>query len=323
MKHALFLCAAITVLSGCSHYSEDLSALDRQMDAPQAVAMTASPQDIAPAAGGVQGTRALSQYLAREYYTMAKAENTKAYDYKTSKLFTKKAVMASKGQTVMPSKVSSYDIPANLVPELTAARADLIAALKDSNTPDNAQNLATAQTRYECWLEQAEEATKESHYAACKAEFEQAMATLVTPAAGGAQGGSYDIGFGANTAIIDPAQSKTLEMIAQFLKAPASAAYTATLTGFTPAQGEFAASLTNTRVEAVRRVLLEKGVEAARLNPLIAPAGEAGAQGGKVQVTLIPPVGGDTGNPNVTTKFVPVTPEIVSDTAEPPVYPAR
>lgn len=304
MKHALFLCAAITVLAGCSHYSADLSALDSQMEAtPVSTAMNTSPQDIAPAAGGALGTRALSQHLAREYYTMAKAENEKAYDYKSSKLFTKKAVMASKGQAVMPSKVSAYDIPAELAPELNAARAELMTALKDSNTPDNAQNLATAQARYECWLERAEEATNEAHYAACKADFEQAMATLVMPAAG-TQGAHYDIGFAANTAMIDPAQSKTLEMIAQFLKEPASAAYTATLTGFTPAQGEFATALTNTRIEAVRKVLVDKGIDAARLNPVIAPAGDAGAQGGKVQVMLVPPAQGA----NVTTTFVPVTP---------------
>jgi hypothetical protein len=64
------------------------------------------------------------------------------------------------------------------------ARKNLIVALREQNSPENAQSLARAQTRFECWIERAEEANDESHYAACKNEFEAAMASLTMPAAG-------------------------------------------------------------------------------------------------------------------------------------------
>ncbi len=99
--------ATVILLGACSHYSEDLSSLDSEMAKPvnTTYAMkAANPQDIMPAAGGdmmapqmaAAVPNALPQYLAREYYEMAKFENDKAYDYKASKIFTQK-VIASLG----------------------------------------------------------------------------------------------------------------------------------------------------------------------------------------------------------------------------------
>ena len=299
--------------AGCSHYSQDLSSLDNDMNAQATVATNAyAPQDITPAAGGIPGSRAFSEQLAREYYAMAKYENDKAYDYKASKLYTSKAMIASKGNLVVPSKVTAYDLTPARAGELSAARKELITSLKDLNTPENAATLATAQTRYECWLERAEEAADETHYADCKSEFEAAMASLTMPAAGNSLN-AYDIGFAQNTAIIDPAQASTLELIANFLKDPANAGYTATLTGFTAAQqGEFAVSLATTRVNTVREALLTKGIDGAKLNGFLSPAV---LPEGKVSVALIAPPS------QVTTKFVPVTPHIVSET--PPSAPVK
>lgn len=178
-------CIAVLLLGACSHYSEELSALDSDMAAaPQTFAYNAAatPQDITPAAGGAGPS--FTQYLARDYYELAKYENDKAYDYKAAKLFTQKAMDAAKGSTPAPTAVSSYDIPDHLKPSLDAAQRDLIIALKDRNTPENAAALANAQTQYECWLDRAEEATDANHYAGCQSAFEGAMAALTMPAAG-------------------------------------------------------------------------------------------------------------------------------------------
>lgn len=214
-KLNLYTVAAMVALGGCSHYGEDLSALDAEMTKPVLVATSApaqNPQDITPAAGGGAGMMpestsaqsqyaaptaitatataapsALPQYLAREYYAMAKYENDTAYDYRAAKSYTQKAMMAAKGKAVAPSKLESFDLNAQRAAELNTARAQLTTALAEQNTLENAQSLAKAQARYECWIERAEEAVNDAHYESCKSEFEAAMATLTMPAAGEAQ----------------------------------------------------------------------------------------------------------------------------------------
>lgn len=306
MRNVRFMAlAAALLVSACSHYSDDLSSLDKDMKAPNTqVAYAASPQDIAPAAGttGDEFRRA----LAREYYDMAKFENEKAYDYKSSKQFTGKAMKAAKGELVVPSKVSSYDIPAEQVAALSEARTQLIVALKTQNTPDNAATLARAQARYECWLERAEEAAEDSHFAACKEEFEQSMAMLIMPAAGEGTT-SYDILFGTESAIVEPASVTKINLIAQFLNDPKNATYTASLTGFDGAGG-YGGGITATRVSAVRDALVSKGVANERLKPLISPVMGSDGQA-RVIVTLDPPPAG-TATPygSTTTTYVPVAP---------------
>lgn len=303
--------AALLVLGACSHYSDDLASLEGKVSKPASTTLAASypvePYNIAPAAG-MASNQTLNATLASEYFTMARFENDKAYDYKAAKFFTNKAKQAADGKLVVPSKVSAFDIPEEQQGELNTARGELITALKTQNTPENAQALAIAQTRYECWLERAEEAADEAHYSACKSEFQAAMAQLVLPAAGNPAGATaYDIGFAANSAVLDESSQKTIAHLANFLNAPENAPYTANLTGFAAAaQGEFAQNLTNARVHAVRSALVQGGVAEGRLNPLIS-AGAPDAVAGKVQVLLTAPA---NANPNVqtTTTYVPVTP---------------
>lgn len=318
MRGLLLGLVSVLALGACSHYSEELSSLDKEMGTTTETAMAASPQDIAPAAGiEADGFR---KNLAREYYDMARFENDKAYDYKASKSFTNKAMIAAQGKIPAPSKISAYDIPAGRIAELTDARKELINALKTQNTPENAAALARAQCRFECWLERAEEAPDDSHYASCRDEFNQAMVSLTMPAAGDAPPTTYDIAFGANSAIIDPKSANTLDLIVQFLNDPANAAYSASLTGFSSATGEYAGSVLTTRVNAVRDALVAKGVSLDRLKPLVAPAASAD-EGGKVQVALIAPGLGI--NNSTTQTFVPVEPKVVSETPSPVAAPAR
>lgn len=312
MKSVSFISfAALLALGACSHYSDDLASLEGKVSKPAPTTLAASypvePQNIAPAAG-MASNQTLNATLASEYFTMARYENDKAYDYKAAKFYTGKARQAAEGKLVVPSKVSAFDVPADKQGELNVARGELITALKTQNTPENAQALAIAQTRYECWLERAEEAADEAHYSSCKSEFEAAMAQLVLPAAGTpASATAYDINFAANSAVMDENSQKAIAYLANFLKAPENSAYNANLTGFmAAAQGEFAQNLTNARVTAVRNALIEGGVEAARLNPLVS-AGAPDAVAGKVQVVLAAPA---NSNPNVqtTTTYTPITP---------------
>jgi OOP family OmpA-OmpF porin len=290
-------------LGACSHYNEDLSAMGKKMEGQQ-YAGAFAPQDIAPAAGAASG-QTLNATLAGEYYTMARYENDKAYDYKAAKIFTQKAKMASNGKLVVPGKVSSFDIPEKWQPELNRARGELISALKTQNTPENASALGTAQARYECWLERAEEAADEAHYQSCKSEFEAAMAQLVMPAAGAPEATTaYDINFAGQSAVLDRHSKSIVQYLANYLNSGSNSTYNVNLTGFmTGAEGSSEQSIINARVIAVRDELIRGGVAAARVNPLIS-AGAPTEMAGKVQALLVP----TQPSPNVQTKteYVPL-----------------
>jgi OOP family OmpA-OmpF porin len=296
------VCALLS-LGACSHYNEDLSALGKKMDGQQ-YAGASAPQDIAPAAGAASG-QTLNAALAGEYYTMARYENDKAYDYKAAKMFTKKAKMASNGKLVVPGKVSSFDIPEKWQPELNRARGELISALKTQNTPENASALGTAQARYECWLERAEEAADEAHYQSCKSEFEAAMAQLVMPAAGSAEATTaYDINFAGQSAVLDQHSKSIVQYLANYLNSGANGTYNVNLTGFmTGAEGSPEQNVVNARVIAVRDELIRSGVAAARVNPMISASAPA-EMAGKVQALLVPTQPHE--NVRTTTEYVPL-----------------
>lgn len=289
---------SVLMLGACSHYSEDLSSLDGEMSKPVTVAsaMKAQPQDIAPAAGGVSGHQmsmttpnTFPQLLAREYYAMAKFENDQAYDYKASKSFTQKALMASKGKTVEPSKISSFDLTPARAAELMQARNELVSALAMQNTPENAQSLAKAQARFECWIDRAEEAANDAHYASCREEFEGAMASLMMPAAGTPK--TFDIAFDQESATISPQAQATLETIATFLQDPANAGYTANVMGvMAQSQQPAAINLTTTRMRALQDALVIKGIAPNRIQSGLSPAIITGdASSGIVRVMMVGP----------------------------------
>ncbi len=295
---------SVLLIGACSHYSEDLSSLDGAMAKPvnTAMAMKSAPQDIAPAAGGnmtigtqiaMTAPNSLPQYLAREYYAMAKFENDQAYDYKASKSFTQKALMASKGKMVEPSKTSSFDLTPLRAAELMQARGELMSALATQNTPDNAQSLAKAQARFECWIDRAEEAANDAHYASCKEEFEGAMASLMMPAAGTPT--MFDIAFDAQSTTISPKAQAMLDNIAKFMQDPVNAGYTASVMGvMAQSQQPAAMTLTTTRMRALQDALVIKGVAPNRiiqsgLSPAVITADNAG---GIVRVMMVGPNGG-------------------------------
>lgn len=297
------LCLLMTALTlgACSHYSDDLSSLDNAMKSNTAMAYNtaAQPQDIAPAAGGPAMTGgSINTFLARDYYDLARYENDKAYDYKAAKEFTKKAVMAQKGELTVPAKLSSYDIPAERLPELTQARANLISALKETNTPENGPTLAKAQSSFDCWVERAEEAEDDSHFAECKGQFEQSMAMLVMPAAGDATASTvYDINFMQTSAIPDEASQKRIEYIAQYLMAPQNAPLKVVLS----AEGN---PVSEARTTAVQKAILDKGVPADRVVIGVPSAAQTGYNG--VQATIIGSA--QVATTTTTQTFVPVVP---------------
>ena len=164
----LSISCAVLILCACDHYSEQLAAMSaHQQDTTQ----------ISPAAGG---ELSFGGYLKSEYMQLALYEQGQ-YDYKAANYYTKKAKSLSDGSLVSPGSMGEFDIKPYKKEELARAREDLINALNIYNLPENRYTLATAQTRYDCWLEQEEENRENDEVITCKNEFKHSMASLMPP----------------------------------------------------------------------------------------------------------------------------------------------
>lgn len=159
----LSIACAIFALGACDHYSQRLAALDT------------SPEDVANISPAAGGDITFSQYLANEYYILAKYENDNMYDYQTAKYYTEKAESLNAGKMVAPASLNDFYIGDKDTRSLSAARKDLIYALTHYNVPENRYPLAVAQSRYDCWVEQTADYDTQS---VCKKQFEDAMYSL-------------------------------------------------------------------------------------------------------------------------------------------------
>lgn len=119
-----------------------------------------------------------SQELAANYKDFSLFEAKEMNDWPDAEVFAKKALQANDGQAVAPEEPANWNLAPEHLSLLTAARGKLISAL-DGGGRDSAPDLAAlAQAKYDCWVEQQEENHQPDHIAACRGEFETAMAKL-------------------------------------------------------------------------------------------------------------------------------------------------
>jgi OOP family OmpA-OmpF porin len=119
-----------------------------------------------------------SQHLAREYKEFATSEAYKMYDWIDAEHFAAKAISANKGEMPMPEEVSSWSLTEEHHQELTRARGRLMEAFAKGGREAAPSNAATAQAKFDCWIEQQEENWQLMDIAACKAAFYAAMSGL-------------------------------------------------------------------------------------------------------------------------------------------------
>ncbi|MEQ8332107.1 OmpA family protein [Nisaea sp.] len=117
--------------------------------------------------------------LVREYKQLSIFEADEMYDWIDAENHAVKGVMASKGTTPMPSEPGDWSIddPAKMG-ELKQARAGMMAVFNKGARTIAPLEAAHAQAKFDCWVEQQEEGHQPDHIAACKQEFETAMAGL-------------------------------------------------------------------------------------------------------------------------------------------------
>lgn len=116
-----------------------------------------------------------SQHLAREYKAFATSEAYQMYDWIDAEHFAAKAISANKGEMPMPEEVSNWSLTKEHNQELTGARSQLMAAFAKGGREAAPANAASAQAKFDCWIEQQEENWQLMDIAACKAAFYAAM----------------------------------------------------------------------------------------------------------------------------------------------------
>ena len=116
-----------------------------------------------------------SQHLAREYKAFATSEAYKMYDWIDAEHFAAKAISANKGEMPVPEEVSGWNLTKAHAQELTGARSRLMEAFSKGGREAAPSNAASAQAKFDCWIEQQEENWQLMDIAACKAAFYAAM----------------------------------------------------------------------------------------------------------------------------------------------------
>lgn len=119
-----------------------------------------------------------SQELAADYKAFTLFEANEMNDWPDAEVFAQKTLRANGGEAVQPENPADWNIAEVHRPTLTAARGKLVTAL-DGGGREKAPDLAAeAQSKYDCWVEQQEEDHQPDHIAACRGEFEAALAKL-------------------------------------------------------------------------------------------------------------------------------------------------
>ena len=217
---------------------------------------------------------AFTQALSHEYYAFAQSEKDQ-YDWNSSWHFAKKGLDAAHGTVVPPEDLNDWSFDdKDAAADLAAARARLVAALA-SNAPARLPALtATAQVKFDCWVEQQDEGWQKDDIAACHNDFQAAIGAIEASAkqpaapiaAAKPSNDRFQIFFDFNKAKLPAEAAKTVQEIAKAAKA---AGYPKlAVIGYTDLSGkaDFNMRLSLKRAEAVRKALIAAGVPADRLS---------------------------------------------------------
>lgn len=211
---------------------------------------------------------AFTQALTQEYRDFALFEADEMYDWPDASYFARKGLAAANGELVLPEELDDWDLPADRIDEMSAARTKLLQLLDAGGRDGAPQIAARAQAKFDCWVEQQEENHQPDHIAACRddffaalAELEQAMAPAPAPAmAAPAAPDTFIVYFDWDQAEITPAAQAVLDEVL----AAVEAGTPISVTGHADRSGpeDYNMGLSLRRADAVREVLINGGVAA-------------------------------------------------------------
>jgi OOP family OmpA-OmpF porin len=219
-------------------------------------------------------TRALTQ----EYKDFSAFEADEMFDWPDAQHFARKGLLAGEGEVVQPEDLGNWDLPAERVDELTAARAKLVGLLDAGARDRVAEPAARAQTRFDCWVEQQEENHQADHIAACRDQFFAALAELETAAPAPAvaaliQPETYVVYFDFDKSNIKPDAAQTLDQAIAAAKAGGTPSISDTGHADRSGPEDYNLSLSLKRADAVREYLINGGITAEQIT--VSGRGEA------------------------------------------------
>jgi OmpA-OmpF porin, OOP family len=134
-----------------------------------------------PATASLTGARipaTFLQSLDSDYASFASALYSPQQQWADADYFSRKGLVASNGDAVLPEDSRNWLIPNNFRPMLDDARVRLVSDL-DAGGRDNAPALAArAQVSYDCWVEKMETTWWTAENGKCRTQFETALNRL-------------------------------------------------------------------------------------------------------------------------------------------------
>ncbi|MFA7428738.1 MAG: OmpA family protein [Rhodospirillaceae bacterium] len=122
-----------------------------------------------------------NQRLAENYRDLAVYEADRMYDWSSARHYAAKAQMAAAGETVPPDNPADAKLRGGYANEVTTGYQRLNAALSDGAAQRFPSEAALAQTKFDCWVEQAEEGHQYDHISSCRDDFNIAVQALEQP----------------------------------------------------------------------------------------------------------------------------------------------
>lgn len=150
-------------------------------------------------------------------YTKLAKEESDEYDVADADHFAAKAKLAAAGKNVEPDKVGDRKLDRKYVPELEKAYRELTAARASDARTQMPDQLAEAQTMYDCWIQEAEENIQPADISRCLIGFNAAMAEIhnakkpvakAAPAPMAPAKESHMVYFAFNSAALTPVAKK-------------------------------------------------------------------------------------------------------------------
>lgn len=138
---------------------------------PVVVACTNRLDSTPPSSGSFE------QALHAGYVNLAGMEYAE-YDRHDGREFMMRARELSSGTAVMPEEISARNLPADRVSLLTSARKRLMKAFDAGAAQSMPAELAEAQVKFDCWMQEQEENKQPEDIAKCQADFTAAMEKL-------------------------------------------------------------------------------------------------------------------------------------------------
>jgi OmpA-OmpF porin, OOP family len=117
------------------------------------------------------------RHLADGYLELSKDENYE-HHFGEVEVFADKSRRAARGEHVIPHYVNQRAVPKSTVYELETARARLMRVMQTSVFRTHPFELARAQVKFDCWLEEQEENINQNDIETCKSEFYRLMDIL-------------------------------------------------------------------------------------------------------------------------------------------------